>query len=84
MGRKIFISFLGAGNYSKVQYAGSKIETPYIQTAIIESKGADFFDQINILVTETSREKHWKYVNTLGNIISVMKQQHIISTSKEA
>ena len=60
MGRKIFISFLGAGNYSKVQYAGSKIETAYVQTAICEKNGTGFFDQLNILVTEKSKKKHWE------------------------
>ncbi|ERP30779.1 TIGR02221 family CRISPR-associated protein [Chitinivibrio alkaliphilus] len=63
MGRKVFISFLGAGNYSPVQYQNSSIKTPYVQTALLHRFGKNYFDKVRILTTPKSEEKHWKQLS---------------------
>lgn len=72
---KVFISFLGLGNYSLANYDhGTLSGTPYVQSAIIEKHGAGFFDRIRILVTSGSCEKHW---NTLKKEIECRIASHV-------
>jgi len=72
--RQIYISFLGAGNYTPVEYKlhGKKAnKTCYVQSAEIELlNGADYFNKVFMVMTKTSREKHLdlltKELNSLG------------------
>ncbi len=62
MRRKIYLAFLGAGNYEPTVYCiGDKQahKTPYVQVAEIELYGKYYFDKIYIVVTSTSKEKHF-------------------------
>ncbi len=56
---KVFVSFLGTGNYSSEKYNDGKLsETRYVQSAIVEMHGGAFFDRIRILVTKSSYDKN--------------------------
>ncbi len=59
--RKIYISFLGTGNYSDAVYSldGKEAKrTPYVQHAELLLLNTHF-DKIYILGTASSKEKHW-------------------------
>ena len=65
MGRKVFISFLGTGNYvnCKYQYPDGEISAPvrFIQEALINKLCQNWSDddRIFILCTEASQKKNW-------------------------
>lgn len=65
--RKIYISFLGLGNYDSALYCIDGINAlkkyEYVQTAEIEISQREYgliFDKIFIIVTPESKEKHFK------------------------
>jgi hypothetical protein len=63
MARRIYISFLGKGNYKPVRYSlnGRTADvSPYVQSAELQILGPDYFDRIFLVMTESSREKHFK------------------------
>ena len=57
--RRVFVSFLGAGNYWPVPYRWGEQDysSEYVQEAELHMMGA--FDRVFILGTKTSEEKHW-------------------------
>ncbi len=60
--RRIYISFLGAGKYEPAVYHIDNKpakESPYVQFAELQLIGADYFDKIFIVMTKTSRDKHY-------------------------
>ncbi len=60
--RRIYISFLGAGKYDSAVYHinGQKADpSPYVQFAELQLAGPGFFDQIFLVMTSTSRKKHY-------------------------
>jgi len=67
---KVFISFLGTGNYSECEYAfgENSIKTKYIQQALIEMLCKDFSmnDRIYFFLTEEARIKKWETHNEKG------------------
>ncbi|MBN2414929.1 TIGR02221 family CRISPR-associated protein [bacterium] len=67
---RVFISFLGAGKYQKVNYKNISFETEFIQQAIISQKDQDFFNRIRILTTPTSKQMHWKNLKIKLNDIA--------------
>ncbi len=57
---KVFVSFLGARNYSSAKYILGKQrldETRFVQSALIQHWGPDFFDNVSIILTATSKCK---------------------------
>ncbi|HEX2958404.1 MAG TPA: TIGR02221 family CRISPR-associated protein [Chitinispirillaceae bacterium] len=70
---KVFISFLGMGDYKPVRYDnGQLLETEYVQSAIVEKNGGGAFEKIRILATQGSSSKHWdKLRKRLAKIITV-------------
>ncbi len=65
MARKLFISFLGTGNYSKCVYYDAKHQyspTNFIQCATLEQIGAQHWDEsdaVRIFTTEKAKELNW-------------------------
>jgi CRISPR-associated Csx2 family protein len=64
MGRKVFISFLGTGNYTSVKYQHANqnpIETRFAQVAIFLSLCGDFTikDKVLIFTTKTANNANW-------------------------
>lgn len=57
---KVFLSFLGAGNYSELLYEHTAKKTRFVQAAILQKHGENFFDRIWIIYTETSHKKNWE------------------------
>lgn len=61
--RKVFISFLGTGNYEACtyQYRGVSKKSNYVQSALLQLIYKDFTedDRIKIFITESARKKHW-------------------------
>lgn len=75
MGKKVFFSFLGFGNYEKVHYyygegTGQRIAsaTEYIQLALVElfCTGWTSEDRFYILMTDDAKERNWKKVTEIG------------------
>ena len=68
MGRKVFISFLGTGNYvnCKYQYPDGEISAPvrFIQEALINKLCQNWSDddRIFILCTEASQKKNYRII----------------------
>lgn len=63
MARQIYISFLGKGDYKPVTYSlndRTADVSPYVQAAELQIIGPDYFDRIFLVMTESSREKHFK------------------------
>lgn len=63
MSRRIYISFLGIGDYKPTTYSlnGRKADSSrYVQSAELEIIGPDYFDRIFLVMTESSRKKHYK------------------------
>ncbi len=61
--RRIYISFLGAGDYKKTQYCFNGKTAPsttYVQAAELTLFGTGYFDKIFLVMTETSRNKHFE------------------------
>lgn len=60
MSRKVFLSFLGAGNYSVATYTllNKKQHSKFVQVAEVDILGINHFDQLFFLVTKTSKKKH--------------------------
>lgn len=61
--RNVYLSFLGAGDYTKIKYTidnKSTGESKYVQSAELQLRGADSFDAVYIVMTPTSREKHFE------------------------
>lgn len=59
--RKVFLSFLGTGNYFEVEYSLEKRKLPktkFVQVAEVNYYGRDFFQEIIVVVTKSSKEKH--------------------------
>ena len=65
MARKLFISFLGTGNYSKCVYYDAEHQyspTNFIQCATLEQIGAQHWDEsdaVRIFTTEKAKELNW-------------------------
>ncbi len=60
--RQIYISFLGAGDYKPAVYhiSGKKADpSDYVQFAELQLAGPGFFDRIFLVMTQTSRKKHF-------------------------
>ena len=70
MGRKVFISVLGAGNYSECKYIKDEFASEpvcYIQEATLRMLRAnqqwDSNDAAYILLTDGAKEKHWELLS---------------------
>jgi len=62
MGRKVFLSFLGTGNYQCSEYSINNLKakpSKFVQVAELELRGINYFDRIIILITKSSKLKHW-------------------------
>ncbi len=60
--RRIYISFLGNGIYNEATYCinGKKAEPYiYVQAAELQLAGTDYFDKIFLVMTRTSKNKHY-------------------------
>lgn len=71
MGRKVFISVLGAGNYNECIYIKDNFTSEpvcYIQEATLKmlhaEQGWDSNDAAYILLTDGAEEKHWKQLSS--------------------
>jgi len=63
MARQIYISFLGKGDYKPVRYSlndRTADVSPYVQAAELQIIGPDYFDKTFLVMTDSSREKHFK------------------------
>jgi len=87
MGRKVFLSFLGIGQYSEVEYTlnNKKLKrTKFVQKAEIEYYGDTFFDKIFISVTKSSKDRYFDELsNSLpGNIEYILISEDLSPASQ--
>ena len=73
MARKVFLSFLGTGNYKECKYVcqekGESKIVKYVQEAILDLYAKDFSknDIAYIFLTKDAEEKHWeKLMDKIG------------------
>ena len=60
--RRIYISFLGAGDYTPAVYHIENKQadrSQYVQFAELQLTGVDYFDKIFLVMTKTSKEKQY-------------------------
>ena len=65
--RKVYLSFLGAGNYDPAIYHINDIratENIYVQCAELEILGKNYFDVCYFVMTPTSKAKHYEKLKT--------------------
>ncbi len=65
--RNIYISFLGAGKYQPANYHidGNRADQArFVQTAELQLAEDNYFDKIFIVMTKTSKEKHFEGLKT--------------------
>lgn len=67
--RRIYISFLGAGDYDPaVYYIKHKnkkaYRTNYVQAAELQLSGTDYFDKIFLVMTKTSKKKNFNLLKS--------------------
>ncbi len=64
--RRIYISFLGAGKYLETKYHFNGNVAPsscYVQAAELQLFGSGYFDKIFVVMTQTSRKKHFELLS---------------------
>jgi CRISPR-associated Csx2 family protein len=71
MGRKVFLSFLGTGNYKSCRYVseefGESEVVEFVQDALVQLVCRDFTagDVVYIFLTEESERKHWSSLSKI-------------------
>ncbi|EMS78528.1 TIGR02221 family CRISPR-associated protein [Desulfotignum phosphitoxidans] len=63
MARRIYISFIGTGDYKPATYSLNNRTADvsrFVQSAELQIIGPDYFDKVFLVMTESSREKHFK------------------------
>jgi len=63
MARRIYISFIGTGDYKPATYSLNNRTADvsrFVQSAELQIIGPDYFDKVFLVMTESSRVKHFK------------------------
>ncbi len=85
--RRIYISFLGIGNYSLAKYhidEKEADESKFVQRAELQLAGQDYFDQIFIVMTKSSKEKHFNSLKEELAGIGICEVKEIMITEELA
>ncbi len=83
--RRIYISFLGIGNYSPARYhIDGRVadESMFVQRAELQLAGRGYFDQIFIVMTKSSKKKHFISLKEELKGIGIDEMNEIIITEE--